>query len=186
MCWTYWTACAIRGTRNRQRLKRPPVGMVRGQKGIKMKEQRFDIGTFRVESGTLAIMDPLCDVDEAIRVENVRTGEWSVRVNVREWYGVEKVEMVCGNDEGGSHHTNTLELIVETATAAAIDADAMMDALGPEDERVKRFLALTGGEAGASVMERGMATHTGEGDGTYPVCVYRDNSGVVCKIVMIF
>ena len=151
-----------------------------------MKEQRFDIGTFRVESGMLAILDPLCDVDEAIRVENVRTGEWSVRGNVREWYGVEKVEMVCEGDEGGSHHTNTLELIVETATAAAIDADAMMDALGPEDERVKRFLALTGGEAGASVMERGMATHTGEGDGTYPVCVYRDNSGVVCKIVMIF
>lgn len=151
-----------------------------------MKDGKFDIGAFRVESGTLAILDPLCDVDEAIRVENVRTGEWSVRVNVREWYGVEKVEMVCGNDEGGSHHTNTLELIVETATAAVVDADAMMDALGPEDERVKRFLALTGGEAGASVMERGMATHTGEGDGTYPVCVYRDNSGVVCKIVMIF
>ena len=186
MCWTYWTACAIRGTRNRQRLKRPPVGMVRGQKGFKVNEQKFEIGTFRVESGTLAIMDPFCGVDEAIRVENVRTGEWSVRVNVREWYGVEKVEMVCGNDEGGSHHTNTLELIVETATTAAIDADAMMDALGPEDERVKRFLALTGGEAGASVMERGMATHTGEGDGTYPVCVYRDDDGMACKIVMIF
>lgn len=151
-----------------------------------MKEQRFDIGTFRVESGTLAILDPLCDVDEAIRIENVRTGEWSVRVNVREWYGVEKVEMVCGNDEGGSRCTNTLELIADTATAAAIDADALMDALGPEDERVKRFLALTGGEAGASVMEHGMAAHTGEGDGAYPVCVYRDNSGVVCKIVMIF
>lgn len=150
-----------------------------------MKEQRFDIGTFRVESGTLAILDPLCDVDEAIRVENVRTGEWSVRVNVREWYGVEKVEMVCEGD-GGSHHTNTLELIVETATAAAIDAEAMMDALGPEDERVKRFLALTGGETGASVMERGMATHTGEGDGSYPVCVYRDGDGMACRIVMIF
>lgn len=186
MCWTYWIACAIRGTRNRQRLNRPPVGMVRGQKGFKMKDGKFDIGTFRVESGVMAIMDPLCDAGEAIRVENVRTGEWSVRVNVREWYGVEKVEMVCGNDEGGSHHTNTLELIVETATAAAIDADAMMDALGPEDERAKRFLALTGGEAGASVMERGMATHTGEGDGTYPVCVYRDDDGMACKIVMIF
>ena len=185
MCWKCWIASAIRGMKNRRRLNRPPVGMVRGQKGFKMKEQRFDIGTFRVESGTLAIMDPLCDAGEAIRVENVRTGEWSVRVNVREWYGVEKVEMVC-EGEGGSHHTNTLELIVETATAAAIAADAMMDALGPEDERVKRFLALTGGEAGASVMERGMATRTGEGDGTYPVCVYRDNSGVVCKIVMIF
>ena len=36
----------------------------------------------------MAIMDPLCDAGEAIRVENVRTGEWSVRVNVREWYGV--------------------------------------------------------------------------------------------------
>ena len=185
MCWTYWIACAIRGTRNRRRLNRPPAGMVRGQKGIKMKEQRFDIGTFRVESGTLAIMDPLCDAGEAIRIEDVRTGEWSVRVNVREWYGVEKVEMVCEGD-GGSHHTNTLELIVETATAAAIDADAMMDALGPEDERVKRFLALTGGEAGASVMKHGMAAHTGEGDGTYPVCVYRDDEGMACKIVMIF
>lgn len=186
MCWTYWIACAIRGTRNRQRLNRPPVGMVRGQKGFKVNEQKFDIGTFRVESGTLAILDPLCDEDEAIRIENVRTGEWSVRVDRREWYGVEKVEMVCGNDDGGSHHTNTLELIVETATAAAIDADAMMDALGPEDERVKRFLALTGGEAGASVMKHGMAAHTGEGDGTYPVCVYRDDEGMACKIVMIF
>lgn len=150
-----------------------------------MKEQRFDIGTFRVESGTLAILDPLCDVDEAIRVEDVRTGEWSVRVDWREWYGVEKVEMVCEGD-GGSHHTNTLELISDTATAAAIDADALMDALGTEDERVKRFSALTGGEAGASVMERGMAAHTGEGDGAYPVCVYRDDSGMACKIVMIF
>lgn len=173
--------------RNKSRaLNRPPVGMVRGQKGIKMKEQRFDIGTFRVESGTLSILDPLCDVDQAIRVENVRTGEWSVRVNVREWYGVEKVEMVCGNDEGGLRCTNTLELIAETATAAAVDADALMDALGPEDERVKRFLALTGSETGASVMERGMATHTGEGDGTYPVCVYRDDEGMACKMVMIF
>ena len=160
--------------------------MVRGQKGIKMKEQRFDIGTFRVESGTLAILDPLCDVDQAIRVENVRTGEWSVRVNVREWYGVESVEMVCGEDDGRSHHTNTLELIAETATAAAIDADVLMDALGPEDERVKRFLALTGSETGASVMERGMTAHTGEGDGTYPVCVYRDDGGMACRIVMIF
>ena len=151
-----------------------------------MKEQRFDIGTFRVESGTLMILDPLCDVDEAICVENVRTGEWSVRVNRREWYGVESVEMVCGNDDGGSHHTNTLELIAETATAAAIDADALMDALGPEDERVKRFLALTSGEEGASVMERGMAAHTGEGDGTYPICVYRDDDGMACKIVMNF
>ena len=59
--------------------------MVRGQKGFKMNEQKFDIGTFRVESGALAILDPLCDASEAIRVENVRTGEWSVRVNVREW-----------------------------------------------------------------------------------------------------
>ena len=151
-----------------------------------MKEQRFYIGTFRVESGMMAILDPLCDADEAVRVENVRTGEWIVRVNRREWYGVKKVEMVCGEDDGGSQLANTLELIAETATAAAVDADALMDALGPEDERVKRFLALTGGEAGASVMERGMATRTGEGDGTYPVCVYRDNSGVVCKIVMIF
>ena len=150
-----------------------------------MNEQKFDIGTFRVESGALAILDPLRDASEAIRIEDVRTGEWSVRVNVREWYGVEKVEMVCEGD-GGSHHTNTLELIVETATAAAIDADAMMDALGPEDERVKRFLALTGGEAGATVMERGMATRTGEGDGTYPICVYRDDDGMACKIVMIF
>lgn len=66
-----------------------------------MKEQKFDIGTFCVESGTLAILDPLCDADEAIRVENARTGEWSVRVDRREWYGVEKVEMVCGNDDGG-------------------------------------------------------------------------------------
>lgn len=160
--------------------------MVRGQKGFKVNEQKFDIGTFRVESGTLSILDPLCDVDQAIRVENVRTGEWSVRVNVREWYGVEKVEMVCGNDEGGLRCTNTLELIAETATAAAVDADALMDALGPEDERVKRFLALTGSETGASVMERGMATHTGEGDGTYPVCVYRDDEGMACKMVMIF
>lgn len=64
--------------------------MVRGQKGFKVNEQKFDIGTFRVESGTLAILDPLCDEDEAIRIENVRTGEWSVRVNVREWYGVKK------------------------------------------------------------------------------------------------
>lgn len=160
--------------------------MIRGQKGFKVNEQKFDIGAFRVESGTLAILDPLCDADEAIRIENVRTGEWSVRANRREWYGVEKVEMVCGNDDGGSYHSNTLELIAETATAAAIDVDALMDALGPEDERVKRFLALTGGEAGASVMERGMATHTGEGDGTYPVCVYRDDSGKACKIVMIF
>lgn len=151
-----------------------------------MKEQRFDIGTFRVESGTLAILDPLCDVDEAIRVEKVRKGEWSVRVNRHEWYGVESVEMVCGEDDGGSQLANTLELIAETATAAAIDADAMMDALGPEDDRVKRFLALTGGEAGASVMERGMATHTGEGDGSYPVCVYRDGDGKACRIVMIF
>ena len=160
--------------------------MVRGQKGFKVNEQKFEIGTFRVESGTLAIMDPFCGVDEAIRVENVRTGEWSVRVNVREWYGVEKVEMVCGNDDGGSHRTNTFELITDTATAAAIDADALMDALGPEDERVKRFSALTDGKVGASVMERGMAAHTGEGDGAYPVCVYRDDSGMACKIVMIF
>lgn len=150
-----------------------------------MKDGKFDIGTFRVESGVMAILDPLCDASEAIRVEDVRTGEWSVRVDWREWYGVEKVEMVCEGD-GGSHHTNTLELIVETATAAAIDADAMMDALGPEDERVKRFSALTDGEVGASVMERGMAAHTGEGDGAYPVCVYRDDSGMACKIVMIF
>lgn len=151
-----------------------------------MKEQKFDIGTFRVESGTIAILDPLCDADEAIRIENVRTGEWNVRVNRREWYGVESVEMVCGEDDNGSQLANTLELIAETATAAAIDADAMMDALGPEDERVGRFLALTGGETGASVMERGMATHTGEGDGSYPVCVYRDGDGRACRIVMIF
>ena len=160
--------------------------MVRGQKGFKMNGQIFDIGTFRVESGTIMILDPLCDVDEAIRIENARTGEWSVRVNVREWYGVESVEMVCGSDEGGSRCTNTLELIAETATAAAIDADAMADELGPEDERVKRFLALTGGETGASVLERGMTAHTGEGDGTYPVCVYRDGDGRACRIVMIF
>lgn len=57
--------------------------MVRGQKGFKVNEQKFDIGTFRVESGTLAILDPLCDVYEVIRVENVRTGEWSVRVDRR-------------------------------------------------------------------------------------------------------
>ena len=151
-----------------------------------MNEQKFDIGTFRVESGTIAILDPLCDADEAIRIENVRTGEWSVRVNRREWYGVERVEMVCGNDEGGSHHANTLRVICDTATVAAIDAAAMADELGPEDERVKRFLALTGGEAGASVMERGMATHTGEGDGSYPVCVYRDGDGKACRIEMIF
>ena len=151
-----------------------------------MKEQKFDIGTFRVESGTLAIMDPFCDVDESIRVENVRTGEWSVRVNVREWYGVKSMEMAFGEDDGGLQLANTLELIAETATAAAVDADALMDALGPEDERVKRFLALTGGETGASVLERGMATHTGEGDGSYPVCVYRDGDGRACRIVMIF
>lgn len=151
-----------------------------------MKEQIFDIGTFRVESETLAILDPLCDVDEAIRIENVRTGEWSVRVNRREWYGIKSVEMACGEDDGGSQLANTLELIAETATAAAVDADALMDALGPEDERVKRVLALTGGETGASVLERGMATHTGEGDGSYPVCVYRDGDGRACRIVMIF
>ena len=173
--------------RNKSRaLNRPPVGMVRGQKGIKMNEQIFDIGTFCVESGMMAILDPLCDADEAIRIENVRTGEWSVRVNRRELYGVKKVEMVCGEDDGGSQLANTLELIAETATAAAVDADALMDALGPEDERVKRFLALTGGETGASVLERGMATHTGEGDGSYPVCVYRDGDGKACRIVMIF
>lgn len=164
----------------------PPARGHGTQKESIMKEQIFDIGTFRVESGTLMILDPLCDGSAAIRVENVRTGEWSVRVNRREWYGVKSVEMACGEDDGGSQLANTLELIAETATAAAVDADALMDALGPEDERVRRFLALTGGETGASVLERGMTAHTGEGDGSYPVCIYRDGDGRACRIVMIF
>ena len=79
------------------------------------------------------------------------------------------MEMVCGNDEGGSHHTNTLELIVETATAAAIDADAMMDALGPEDERVKRVFGAHRRRGGSFCDEaRNGCTHGGGGTGRIP------------------
>uniref|UniRef100_UPI0026F0F260 hypothetical protein n=1 Tax=Megamonas hypermegale TaxID=158847 RepID=UPI0026F0F260 len=135
-------------------------------------------GTFSVSSGALVVLDPLCDSEGAIRIDAAHNGEWAVKVIRNSMYGVTYISAACIGAEPWIHGSKSAMLDVDAGMAAIIDAGALRDELGPEDGRVDKFLTLTGGAVGASIMARGAVTRSGQGDGKYPVYAYRDANGL--------
>ena len=134
------------------------------------------IGSFLAESGTMLVLDPGLSLNHAIRIKNVRKGEWTVRAFTNEFFTT-VLEASCGSDDASP--VERFPLDVDWAMSAIFDPASVEK---DDDLRVKQCIDATRSIPFGCV-PYGAVFHYEE-DGTYPVQVYRDADGIATKITI--
>lgn len=134
------------------------------------------IGSFRAESGTMLVLDPGLRLNHALRIENVRKGEWTVRVFTNKFCAT-VLEASCAPGEASPAERFPLD--VDCAMSAICDPDSVEK---DDDLRAKQCIDATRSISFGCV-PYGAVFHYEEDD-TYPVQVYRDADGIATKITI--
>lgn len=139
-------------------------------------ETMHPIGSFRAGSGAMLVLDPGLSLNHALRIENVRKGEWTVRAFTNEFFTT-VLEASCGSDDASPAERFPLD--VDCAMSAICDPDSIEK---DDDLRVKQCIDATR-DTPFGCAPYGAVFHYKEDD-TYPVQVYRDANGVATKITI--
>jgi hypothetical protein len=156
--------------------------------------RQLRLGTFENKSGTLVVTDPAYDLGTWCQsvIENAAKGKWFAFVDKGRFtkLGIRCMQLHAVHEDAlyekvtYKWEESGPEICVDSANAGIFDLDAYPK--GKTDDFIQQCYELTNTKKGAGVIEGGVVSDSGLGDGIYDVYVATDNDGRTVAVTIVF